>query len=139
MKKLNRRIATPSPSSTPYSLRRPASTPYFHPFFNFSGFPLPLGGNQNSLPLLWKRGWMVPNYDWYLQLLEFTKDFFVYEVYMKIFLLFTVIYSKINLNECCGINFAVAIICQHTLEKIQISLSKSLSSCWLLRRILKAV
>ena len=48
---------------------------------------------------------------------------------MKIFLLFTVIYSKINMNECCGINFAVAIICQHTLEKIQISLSKSLSSC----------
>ena len=48
---------------------------------------------------------------------------------MKIFLLFTVIYSKINMNECCGNNFAMGIISQRTLEKIQIFLCKSLSSC----------
>ena len=67
------------------------------------------------------------------------KIFFLYAVHMKIFLLFTIIYSKINMNECCGNNFALAIICQHTLEKIQISLCKSLRICWVLRRILKSV
>ena len=135
-------MPAPPPPPPPYPLRRPASTPYFHPFFNFSG-PPPWEVIKICF-LLFKKGggWvrtMIDNYNYWNLLSVYIKDFFVYEVYMKIFLLFTIIYSKINMNECCGNNFALAIICQHTLEKIQISLCKSLNSCWVLRRILKAV
>ena len=57
---------------------------------------------------------------------------------MKIFLLFTKIYSKINMNVV-KTSSPLAIICQRTLEKIQIPLGKSLGNCWVLRQILKAV
>ena len=53
---------------------------------------------------------------------------------MKIFLLFTIIYPKMNVAD----EFESAIICQLTLGKIQISLGKSLGNCPLPRRILKA-
>ena len=36
----------------PSLLRRPAPTPFFHPFFKFSDPHPPPGGNQNLLPLL---------------------------------------------------------------------------------------
>ena len=49
---------------------------------------------------------------------------------MKIFLLFTIVYSKSNV--------ALAIICQHTMEKIQISFGKILGICRVPRRISKA-
>ena len=55
---------------------------------------------------------------------------------MKIFLLFTIIYPKINMNVAD--EFESAIICRLTLEIIQISLGKSLGNCPLPRRILKA-
>ena len=43
---------------------------------------------------------------------------------MKSFLVFTIVYSKINVNECCGNNFAPAIICQHIRENTDFSLQK---------------
>ena len=46
---------------------------------------------------------------------------------MKIFLLFTIIYPKINMNVAD--EFESAIICRLTLEIIQISLGKSLGNC----------
>ena len=52
---------------------------------------------------------------------------------MKVFLLFTIIYPKINVNVVKN-NFALAIICRLTLEKMQISLG----NCRLPRRISKA-
>ena len=55
---------------------------------------------------------------------------------MKIFSLFTIAFYF--LHKCCSDNFASAIICWHTLKKIQISLRKSLDNCRMLREILKA-
>ena len=55
---------------------------------------------------------------------------------MKIFSLFTIVFYF--LHKCCSDNFALAIICWHTLKKIQISLSKSLDNCRMLGKILKA-
>ena len=40
---------------------------------------------------------------------------------------------------CCYNNFALAMICRSTLEKIQVSLGKHFSKCRVLRQILKAV
>ena len=50
---------------------------------------------------------------------------------MKVFLLFTIIYPKINMNV---VKFVSAVICRRTLEKIQISFG----SCPVPRRISKA-
>ena len=55
---------------------------------------------------------------------------------MKIFSLFTIVFYF--LHKCCSDNFASAIICWHTLKKIQISLSKILDNCRMLREISKA-
>ena len=55
---------------------------------------------------------------------------------IKIFSLFTIVFYF--LRKCCSDNFASAIIFWHTLKKIQISLSKSLDSCWMLSEISKA-
>ena len=57
---------------------------------------------------------------------------------MKIFFTFYNILFK-NYQECCESNLALVITCQHTLEKIPISLCKSLGNCLVSRRILKAV
>ena len=54
---------------------------------------------------------------------------------MKVFLLFTIIYPKINMNV---VKFVSAVICRRTLEKIQISFGRSLGSCPVPRRISKA-
>ena len=55
---------------------------------------------------------------------------------MKIFSLFTIAFYF--LHKCCSDNFASAIICWHTLKKLQISLGRSLDNCRVLREILKA-
>ena len=59
-------------------------------------------------------------------------------VKINIFLLFTIIYSKININVVKTIlpQFS-AIICWCTVEKTQISLGKSLGNCQVLWRISK--
>ena len=57
---------------------------------------------------------------------------------MEIFLLFTIIYPEINMNVVKA-NFASAMICRRTLEKIQITFGKSLGNCRVPRRISKAV
>ena len=135
MKRLNRRSASPLP---PLPFKKTCIYTILSPFLIFQVPPWeeikictsPLkkgvGGSE-----LWLIITIIGIHSMY--------NFFLYAVYMKIFLLFTIIYSKINMNKCCGNNFALAIICQHTLEKIQISLCKSLSICWVLRQILKAV
>ena len=57
----------------------------------------------------------------------------------NIFLFSTIIYPKINMNVVKNVvNFASVITCRHTLEKIKISLGKSLSNCGVPRWILKA-
>ena len=56
---------------------------------------------------------------------------------IKTFLLFTIVCSNININVIKTI--CLSNICQCTLEKIQISFTKSLSNCRVLRRISKAV
>ena len=129
MKKLNRKSGRPSFKKTcVYTIFPP-------PFLIFQIHPHPLRPHPGEVikiysPPPFKKGgewiWtMIDNYNYWNSLSKCIK--------MKIFLLFTIIYSKINMNV------VKAIICQHILEKIQISLGKSLSSCWVLRQILKAV
>ena len=57
------------------------------------------------------------------------------DIKMKIFLLFTIINPKINMNI---VKFVSTIICRRALEKIQISFGRSLGSCPVPRRISKA-
>ena len=63
--------------------------------------------------------------------MKFTQNIFKNEDFFT----FTIVYLKINMNVE---NFALAVICQHTLEKIQISFGKSLGIYRVPRQILKA-